>query len=172
MKPYYYVYRYGYGMPTARHKTLKEAQAEAERLAKKHQGFPFEILEFKGLSSLHESITFWVDGVDPDDDEYVSDGHGNEWVRCGPYCDMEVVRPGKVQCSCQEQYVELELTNEPQAKQVWETFCDESYYDMWRVRRKTDRGWEDGFHLNKKLEAESLCNLLNQLEDKIIHSKL
>jgi hypothetical protein len=111
-------------MPTVRHATLKEAQAEAERLAKKHQGFPFEILEFKGLSSLHESITFWVDGVDPDDDEYVRDGHGNEWAKCGPDCDMEVVRVGKVQCSCREQQVNPELTNELEPKQVWEKFWD------------------------------------------------
>jgi hypothetical protein len=118
MKPYYYVYRYGYGMPTARHKTLKDAQAEAERLAKKHQGFQFEILELKGLSSLHNSITFWADGVDLSEDEYVSDGHGNEWAKCGSDCDMELVRPGKVQCSCQEQYVEPELTSETETKQT------------------------------------------------------
>jgi hypothetical protein len=162
MKPYYYVYRYGHGMPTVRHATLKEAQAEAERLAKRHQGIQFEILEFKGISSLHDSITFWVDGVDPDDDEYVRDGHGNEWAKCGPDCDMEVVRVGKVQCSCREQQVKPELTNEPESKQIWETFHD----GMWRVRRKVDRGWENGYHVANGSEAQALCNLLNQLENK------
>lgn len=34
--------------------------------------------------------------------EYITDGFGNEWLKCGPDCDMEVVRPGKVQCSCSE----------------------------------------------------------------------
>lgn len=30
----------------------------------------------------------------------VSDGFGNEWMRCpDPRCDLHVVRPGKVQCS-------------------------------------------------------------------------
>jgi hypothetical protein len=130
MKPYYYVYRYGHGMPTVRHATLKEAQAEAERLAKRHQGFQFEILEFKGISSFHDSITFWVDGSGP------------------------------------EQQVNPELTNEPESKQIWETFCDASYYDMWRVRRKTERGWGDGLHLADGLEAKALCSLLNQLENQ------
>jgi hypothetical protein len=164
MKPYYYVYRYGYGMPTKRHKTLKEAQAEAERLAKKHQGFPFEILEFKGLSSLHESITFWADGVDPDDDEYVSDGHGNEWAKCGPDCDMEVVRPGKVQCTCQEQYVEPELTSEAESN-PWGFDLDISYYDLWHVRRKGCETNAKGFYLQTNSEAKSLCDLLNKLEN-------
>lgn len=34
---------------------------------------------------------------------YVADGYGNQWEKCGPECDMEVVRPGKVQCSCENQ---------------------------------------------------------------------
>ncbi len=30
----------------------------------------------------------------------VADGFGSEWVKCShPLCDLEVVRPGKVQCS-------------------------------------------------------------------------
>lgn len=29
----------------------------------------------------------------------VSDGFGNEWALCSRECDLEVVRPGKVQCS-------------------------------------------------------------------------
>lgn len=30
----------------------------------------------------------------------------------------------------------------------WETYCDECYYHMWRLRRKTERGWHDGVHIN------------------------
>lgn len=33
----------------------------------------------------------------------VSDGCGSEWVKCDrPNCDLQVVRPGKVQCSCED----------------------------------------------------------------------
>ena len=46
----------------------------------------------------------------------------------------------------------------------WETYCDECYYHMWRLRRKTERGWHDGFHINKGDEAKGLCDLLNNLE--------
>ena len=37
----------------------------------------------------------------PVDNDMVEDDHGNGWFKCGPECDMEVVRPGKVQCSCE-----------------------------------------------------------------------
>ncbi len=49
----------------------------------------------------------------------------------------------------------------------WETFCDVGYYHMWRLRRKTERGWNDGFHINTKAEAEGLCELLNKLEGEL-----
>jgi hypothetical protein len=49
----------------------------------------------------------------------------------------------------------------------WETFCDVGYYHMWRLRSKTERGWNDGFHINTKAEAEGLCELLNKLEGEI-----
>jgi hypothetical protein len=45
----------------------------------------------------------WPKMVRPYWHDYVRDGHGNEWLKCGPDCDMEVVRPGKVQCSCENQ---------------------------------------------------------------------
>ena len=32
---------------------------------------------------------------------YVEDGFGSAWVRCGPACRLEVVRPGKAQCDCE-----------------------------------------------------------------------
>ena len=46
----------------------------------------------------------------------------------------------------------------------WETFCDTSYFDLWRVRRKTERGFNDGFHLQHGEEAKVLVELLNRLE--------
>jgi chromosome segregation ATPase len=35
---------------------------------------------------------------------------------------------------------------------------------MWRLRRITERGWNDGFHINTRDEAQALCQLLNKLE--------
>jgi chromosome segregation ATPase len=49
----------------------------------------------------------------------------------------------------------------------WETFCDVGYYHMWRLRLKTERGWNDGFHINTRAEAEGLCELLNKLEGEL-----
>ena len=46
----------------------------------------------------------------------------------------------------------------------WETFCDECYYHLWRVRRKTERGFNDGFHVQNREDAEALVELLNRLE--------
>jgi len=46
----------------------------------------------------------------------------------------------------------------------WETFCDISYYDLWRVRRKDERGFNDGYHLRHGEEAKALVELLNRLE--------
>jgi hypothetical protein len=34
---------------------------------------------------------------------YVTDADGNRWQKCSRTCDMQVVRPGKVQCSCENQ---------------------------------------------------------------------
>lgn len=28
----------------------------------------------------------------------IDDGFGNCWTKCGPACELEIVRPGKVQC--------------------------------------------------------------------------
>lgn len=36
------------------------------------------------------------------DADTIQDGFGSTWVKCSPTCDMQVVRPGKVQCSCDE----------------------------------------------------------------------
>jgi uncharacterized damage-inducible protein DinB len=53
----------------------------------------------------------------------------------------------------------------------WETFCDVGYYHMWRLRRITERGWNDGFHINTRDEAEGLCELLNKLEREVAEAK-
>jgi septal ring factor EnvC (AmiA/AmiB activator) len=53
----------------------------------------------------------------------------------------------------------------------WETFCDVGYYHMWRLRLKTERGWNDGFHINTKAEAEGLCELLNKLERELTEAR-
>lgn len=52
-------------------------------------------------------------------------------------------------------------------KEIWETFLDRCYYDLWRVRRKTERGFDDGFHLHCGDEARDLVNLLNEMEHKL-----
>lgn len=46
----------------------------------------------------------------------------------------------------------------------WETFCDECYYHLWRVRRKNERGFNDGFHVQNREDAETLVATLNGLE--------
>jgi len=49
----------------------------------------------------------------------------------------------------------------------WETYCDECYYHMWRVRRKNERGFDDGFHLQNGTEANQLVELLNKQDDEL-----
>ena len=49
----------------------------------------------------------------------------------------------------------------------WETFCDLCYYDLWRVRRKNERGFNDGYHIHNGEEARALVELLNGLERNI-----
>ena len=49
-------------------------------------------------------------------------------------------------------------------EKVWETFCDIAYFDLWRVRRKSERGFHDGFHLQNSEEANGLVEILNKLE--------
>lgn len=45
----------------------------------------------------------------------------------------------------------------------WEMFCDQSYYDMWAVRKIGDRDFNSPalFHFNLRTEAERLLNYLN-----------
>jgi septal ring factor EnvC (AmiA/AmiB activator) len=42
---------------------------------------------------------------------------------------------------------------------------------MWRLRRENERGWNDGFHINTRAEAEGLCELLNKLEREVAEAK-
>lgn len=55
-------------------------------------------------------------------------------------------------------------TSRPDA---WEAYCDECYYHFWRLRRKNERGWHDGYHIHTGEEARGLCDLLNNLEAKL-----
>jgi hypothetical protein len=54
---------------------------------------------------------------------------------------------------------------------TWETFCDESYYHMWRLRRIGERGFNDGFHVNRREEAIGLCDLLNKMERELAEAR-
>ena len=63
MKPYYYIYRVGYGKPTIKHSNLEDATEESERLAGQHPGETFEILKCLGITRTTTPQTFWMDGV-------------------------------------------------------------------------------------------------------------
>lgn len=47
----------------------------------------------------------------------------------------------------------------------WECFCDSAYYNLWCVRRRTEREFGRGFHLHNKDEALALTKLLNRAPD-------
>jgi hypothetical protein len=49
----------------------------------------------------------------------------------------------------------------------WETYCDESYYHLWRVRRKNERGFNDGYHVHNGEEAKALVDLLNKQDSEL-----
>jgi len=49
----------------------------------------------------------------------------------------------------------------------WETYCDESYYHLWRVRRKNERGFNDGYHVQNGEGARQLVELLNKQDSKL-----
>ena len=65
MKPYYYVTHLELSIGN-KYETLAEATTEAERLAEKHPGTAFEILQCLGVSSVPKASTFWMDGVEPE----------------------------------------------------------------------------------------------------------
>jgi hypothetical protein len=49
----------------------------------------------------------------------------------------------------------------------WETYCDECYYHLWRVRRKNERGFNDGYHVHNGEEAKALVDLLNKQDSEL-----
>ena len=53
----------------------------------------------------------------------------------------------------------------------WETYCDESYYRLWRVRRKNERGFNDGYHVHNGDEARALVDLLNKQDSELISAR-
>jgi len=59
------------------------------------------------------------------------------------------------------------MNTDTQKTNEWETYCDECYYHMWRVRRKNERGFDDGFHLQNGKEANQLVELLNKQDDEL-----
>ena len=65
MKPHYYVTHPELSIGN-KYKTLAEATTEAERLAEKHLGTSFEILQCLGVSSVPKASTFWMDGSGPE----------------------------------------------------------------------------------------------------------
>jgi len=69
-------------------------------------------------------------------------------------------------CVCDNDERTMNDTPTPKTDE-WETYCDEWYYHMWRLRRKTERGWHDGFHIQKGDEAKGLCDILNNLETEL-----
>jgi hypothetical protein len=53
----------------------------------------------------------------------------------------------------------------------WETYCDESYYHLWRVRRKNERGFNDGYHVHNGDEAKTLVDLLNKQDSELTSAR-
>jgi hypothetical protein len=63
------------------------------------------------------------------------------------------------------------MSDKPTPNTEWETYCDESYYHLWRLRRKNERGFDDGYHLRSGEEAKDLCAYLNQLERDLAEAR-
>jgi hypothetical protein len=69
MRPYYYIRKQGGLEPAVKHETIEAAQSEAMRLAQKHAGETFEILQCVALvtTPAPTASTFWMDGQCPAD---------------------------------------------------------------------------------------------------------
>lgn len=72
----------------------------------KLQGLTFEAKGFISSPSESEVLILPVQCAvvkdEPCPDRIVEDGFGGAWAKCDrPDCDLYVVRPGKVQCSCE-----------------------------------------------------------------------
>lgn len=57
------MFRVGHTPPTVKHDTLDAAAKEADRLAAKHPGKEFEILQCIGVTKAITTQTTWADGV-------------------------------------------------------------------------------------------------------------
>jgi len=64
-----------------------------------------------------------IDYTETPGTEYVTDTFGSYWAKCDPECDLEVVRPGKVQCGG------LCDTLEGYWPEEDEWYADEVFYD-------------------------------------------
>jgi chromosome segregation ATPase len=53
----------------------------------------------------------------------------------------------------------------------WETYCDECYYHLWRVRKRHEKGFNDGYHVHNGDEAKDLCKTLNNLERELAEAR-
>lgn len=62
-------------------------------------------------------------------------------------------------------------TSTSPSSNIWEAFCDTSYYDMWAVRPVTERRWGHCFHLPSQGEADALRDLLNSYGVKSLDPK-
>lgn len=65
MKPYYYVIADGGGYPRTKFATLESAHEAAMTFAAKHPKTNFEILQCVGIAQTSGPQTFWMDGVNP-----------------------------------------------------------------------------------------------------------
>ena len=48
---------------------------------------------------------------------------------------------------------------------MWEYFCDRSYYDMWAVRNNSDKSFTSAVHVMTENEAKFLVEKLNKLQE-------
>lgn len=91
MKPYYYIFKSNGYPPSRRHDTLESAEDEAKRLAEKHVGQAFEILQCIGITStpITSPSTYWLDKKESEVVKYKSLKEGDKlqeddefWTSC------------------------------------------------------------------------------------------
>jgi hypothetical protein len=83
MKPYYYVQRVGHQAAVVRHTTPVLAAKEAERLASKHPGETFEVLQCIAITRCTQLSTTWMDDCDPNPTASVDPGEGYRLLEPG-----------------------------------------------------------------------------------------
>ncbi len=108
--------------------------------------FPDGVTDFWAIGDPDESYEFGPPALEG---ETIADGFGNEWPRCGPTCGLEVVRPGKVQCGCDDvrpvagldAAIEAAIATGQHFESEPETDDDESYCicgDLWIERHAAE----------------------------------